>query len=328
VLQPIGDAMSKWRNWVLALLCGLIVFAPALAEARAGGGYRSGGGMSYQSQGSLGSRTYNNDNGGQQVGRSMTPQTQPTSPYYGGQNYSGGFMQRHPFLTGLAGAFFGSWIGSLLFPHWGMGMGFGSVFGSLLTWILIIVGIAMLFRLFRRDHGPLTMPHLGNGGGMGFGGPQQSAFGFGGFGGGGGAAPSPSRDLTVSEADYAAFEAILKAVQDAWSQGDLRALSHYVTPEMVSYFSEELAANRSQGVENRVEQVELLKGDVREAWDEGKFQYATALLHWRALDYTRRIDQPASIVDGDAHRPSEAQELWTFARTPGGHWLLSAIQQV
>ncbi len=97
---------------------------------------------------------------------------------------------------------------------------------------------------------------------------------------------------------------------------------------MVSYFSEELAANRSQGVENRVEQVELLNGDVREAWDEGKFQYATALLHWRALDYTRRIDQPASIVDGDPHRPSEAQELWTFARTPGGHWLFSPIQQV
>jgi predicted lipid-binding transport protein (Tim44 family) len=25
--------------------------------------------------------------------------------------------------------------------------------------------------------------------------------------------------------------------------------------------------------------------------------------------------------------PSEATELWTFRRTSGGHWLLSAIQQ-
>ena len=93
-----------------------------------------------------------------------------------------------------------------------------------------------------------------------------------------------------------------------------------------------MAQNTSQGVENHVDDVALVKGDVREAWDEGNLQYATTLLQWRAHDYTTRIGAkpggPGYIVEGDPQRPSDAQELWTFARSPGGHWLLSAIQQV
>jgi hypothetical protein len=310
--------MARWRNLLSALICAALLLAPALAEARAGGSARSGGAMDYSSQGSLGSRSWGN-NGGAPLERSMTPPGQSGSSF----GRSPGFMQGHPFLTGLAGAFFGSWLGSLLFPHWGFGMGLGGVFGSLFSWILIIIVISMVFRLFRRGSTPLTMPHFG--GGMSSGG--MSGFGF------GGGAPAPStRDLAVSETDYAAFEAILKAVQGAWSKGDLRELGHYVTPEMLSYFSEELAGNASQGVANHVEQVDLVNGDVRESWDEGRLHYATCLLRWRALDYTvrtdRQPDEPGWIVEGDAQRPSEAQEMWTFARSPGGHWLLSAIQQV
>lgn len=316
--------MPKLRTLAAALLSALILLTPALAAARAGGSYGSRG-MSYSSQGSLGSRTYN-DNGGQAIGRSATPQGQANSPYYGyGRPY--GFAQSHPFLTGMAGAFFGSWLGSLLFPHWGYGygMGFGHVFGSLFSWIVIILVLSMVFRRFRRSYGPLSASPLG---GLGFGGAPQGA-GFAAYGGGGAAA---GRALTVNAADYAAFEAILKAVQQAWSHGDLRALGHYVTPEMLGYFGEELAANASRGVENHVERLELVNGDVREAWDEGALQYATCLLHWRALDYTVRRDlqpgEPGWLVEGDAQRPSEAQELWTFARSPGGHWLLSAVQQI
>lgn len=314
--------MTKFRKLVFALLCASLLLSPALAEARAGGTARfGGGGMGYSSQGSMGSRTYNY-NGGQPLQRSITAQNQGTSPLYGG---SPGFAQRHPFMTGLAGAFFGSWLGSLLFPHWGMGYGgygFGGVLGSVFSWLLIIFAISMVFRLFRRG-GIQTMPNFG---GTSYGGPQP------GYGGGYGGGATASRELEVTQADYTAFEAILKAVQGAWSQGDLGTLRHYVTPEMLSYFSESLATNNSRGVENHVEQVELVNGDVREAWDEGALQYATCLLHWRAIDYTARTDrkpgEPGWLVEGDPQRPSEAQELWTFVRSPGGHWLLSAIQQV
>ena len=307
--------MSKLRKLIFALLCTSIVLSPALAEARAGGTARPGGSMGYSSQGSLGSRTFNN-NGGQPVQRSITPQSNPSSEPFATRP---GFAQSHPFLTGLGGAFLGSWLGSLLFPHWGMGYGFGGMIGSLFTWLIIIWLVSMLFRMFRRGGGPLTSPSFG---GMGYGG------GYGGVG----AAPRSISSLTVNQTDYAAFEAILKTVQGAWSKGDLATLRHYVTPEMLSYFAEELAQNTSQGVENHVEDVALVNGDVREAWDDGHLQYATALLHWRALDYTTRVGakpgEPGSIIEGDPARPSDAQELWTFARSPGGHWLLSAIQQV
>ena len=312
--------MSAWRSLLFALLCALLALSPSLADARAGATARSGGsGMSYSSQGSMGSRTYT-PNGGQAIDRSTAPQSQAGSPYYGRP----GFAQSHPFLTGLFGGFIGSWIGSLLFPHWGMGYG---VFGSLFSWLLIILAISFLFRMFRR--GMATEPPVYGGG------PSLGGMGFGmrpGLGFGGGAAATPTRPLTVDATDQAAFEAILKAVQGAWSKGDLETLRHYVTPEMLSYFREELATNTSQGVENHVEDVELIRGDVRDAWDEGPLQYATCLLHWRAIDCTVRTDRKPGdadwLVGGDPRRSSEAQELWTFARSPGGHWLLSAIQQV
>jgi predicted lipid-binding transport protein (Tim44 family) len=322
--QLSGPAMTKLRKLIFALLCASIVLAPALAEARAGGTARPGGSMGYSSQGSLGSRTFNN-NGGQPVQRSITPRSNPTNEPFATRP---GFAQSHPFLTGLGGAFLGSWLGSLLFPHWGMGYGFGGMIGSIFTWLIIIWLVSMLFRTFRRRSGPLTSPSFG---GMGYQ-PPNPGYG-GGYGGlGGGTAPRAVSNLAVNETDYAAFEAILKTVQGAWSQGDLATLRHYVTPEMLSYFAEQLAQNTSQGVANHVEDVALVKGDVREAWDEGNLQYATALLQWRARDYTTRAgakpSEPGYVVDGDPERPSEAQELWTFARSPGGHWLLSAIQQV
>jgi predicted lipid-binding transport protein (Tim44 family) len=319
--------MAKWRGLAALLLVGLIALAPGFAEARAGGSYGGGGGGSFSSQGSLGSRTYNAP-----MQRSLTPQSAP--PLGQAPGYSPGYGNYHPFLTGLAGGLFGGWLGSMLFPHWGMGMGyggmgFGGVIGPVFIWLLIIWLGWMGFRLFSRRFSPLTAP---GGGAMGFGGLGGSGLGaMGGYAGA--AAPAASSaPLAISGADYQAFETILKAVQTAWSNGDLAELRRHVTPEMLSYFAEELAENQSRGVVNRVDQVELLRGDLREAWDEGRLQYATCLLHWRALDYTVRADRhpgdPDFVASGDPRQPTEAAEAWTFARSPGGHWLLSAIQQV
>ena len=310
--------MNKWHALATLLLIGLLALAPSLAEARAGGSYGFGGGGSFMSQGSLGSRTYNAP-----MQRSLTP----PSPSRAGQvpGYAPGYGSYHPFWTGLAGGLFGGWLGSMLFPHWGMGygMGFGGMMGSVFTWLILIWLGWMAFRLFSRRFAPLA-----SGGAMGFGGAMGAMPGF-----AGAAAPAAtSAPLAISGADYQAFETILKSVQAAWSNGDLAELRRHVTPEMLSYFAEELAENQSRGVFNRVEQVELLRGDLREAWDEGRLHYATCLLHWRALDYTVRADRHPGdadyVVAGDPRQPSEAAELWTFARSPGGHWLLSAIQQV
>lgn len=307
--------MRFLRNLCVLLLAGMLVLAPSLAEARAGGSTRSGGGTTYQSQGSRGSQTYT-PNGGQSVQRSTT-QPSTTAPGYG-YGY-GSFWNRHPFLTALAGGFFGAWIGSWLFPGWGWG---GMVGGSIISWILIIMVAMVLVRAFRRNAFATMGP------------PMQSY-----YGGGwsyGGAAPASAVPLTsplaITQQDHAEFESLLKSIQSAWSAGDIAALRRYMTPEMLSYFSETLANNASQGVENRVERVTLLSGDVRESWDEGALQYATALLRWTALDYNVRTgtapSDPGHVVDGDPSHPVQAEEMWTFARSPGGRWLLSAIQQV
>ena len=105
-----------------------------------------------------------------------------------------------------------------------------------------------------------------------------------------------------------------------------------MTPEMLSYFSEELTRNTSQGVHNLISDVHLLKGDLSESWEEGDLQYATAYLKWRANDYVVRSDRSPGdadyIVSGDPRQAVEAEEMWTFVRRRGGEWLLSAIQQV
>jgi predicted lipid-binding transport protein (Tim44 family) len=322
-----------WRSWAAFLLCAMMVLSPSWAQARAGGSYSLGGGGSFMSQGSRGAQTYS-FNGATPMQRSVTPQTNPNAPYGAQPGYGyGGYGYGHPFMTGLFGGLFGSWLGGMLFPHWGMGWGFGGMVGSVFSWLLLLGAVWFLFRMFagRRVGMPYAaMPY----GAPSFGVPPYA--GPSGFGAAPGMFPAFGAPrvatIGVNANDYQAFEEILKNVQTAWSRGDLGALRRSVTPEMLSYFSEQLAENQSQGVINHVDDVELLKGEVREAWDEGHLQYATALMHWRARDYTVSSEgKPGTgevVVGGDPQHASEVSEMWTFARSPGGHWLLSAIQQV
>jgi predicted lipid-binding transport protein (Tim44 family) len=149
---------------------------------------------------------------------------------------------------------------------------------------------------------------------------------FSGLGGmlGGNAAPAAST-LSIDKADYDAFERLLEDVQAAYSTEDLNALRREVTPEMLSYFSEQLSGNASRGVINRVTDVKLLQGDLSEAWSEADTDYATVAMRFALTDST--IDRASGrVVDGGS--PEEVTEVWTFMRARGGRWLLSAIQQV
>jgi len=92
----------SWRGsgrWAALLLAAIMVLSPVLAEARAGGSYRAGGGSSFSSMGSRGSQTYNY-NGAAPVQRSVTPRSNPSEPYGTAPGFAG-YGSRHPFLTGL-----------------------------------------------------------------------------------------------------------------------------------------------------------------------------------------------------------------------------------
>jgi predicted lipid-binding transport protein (Tim44 family) len=156
-------------------------------------------------------------------------------------------------------------------------------------------------------------------------GPGAQAFGGLGsmFGGNAPAVPAGA-PVTLEKDDFDAFEKLLGDVQLAYSAEDLSALRGKATPEMVSYFAEELADNASRGVINRVTDVKLLQGDLAEAWREGGHDYATVAMHFGLTDTT--VDRATgNTVEGGT--PDEVTELWTFVRVRGGAWLLSAIQQ-
>jgi predicted lipid-binding transport protein (Tim44 family) len=296
---PMTQRTSNWRL-VLALLFSLTVaFAPSLADARAGSSF--GGGFS--GMGSRGSRSFDN-NGASPLSRTMeTPSSGVGSSFGTG----GSFFSRHPFLTGM----FGGFLGSMLFGGGFFGHMLGGLFSLLIIGFLIVLAVRLL-------SGRMAM----NSGGM----PRSL-----------GAAAAPvqryrGRDITVSDADLNAFQSIHAAVQEAWGRADLAQMRQLMTPEMLSYFSEELTKNSSQGVQNLVSNVNLAKAELTESWEEGDMQYATAFMRWTALDYTVRIGaaptSPGAIVAGDPRVPTEAEEAWTFVRRRDGRWLLSAIQQV
>ncbi len=304
--------MTMRARWIAAGMLALaLALAPALAEAKAGGG---------ASMGSRGARTYG-FNGAAPIERSMTPppvsrpSAAPPAAPYGAPGMAPGFGQRHPFMTGLLGGFVGAGIGSMLFGHGGgfMGGGYGfSGFLGLLLQLAVIAGLVYLVvGLFRRSSAYATA-----------GGPSM--------GYAPGPAPSPAggmrEEVAIGSADLDQFGRTLVSIQSAWSRADLGEMRRYVTPEMLGYFSEQLSDLASRGLENQIQNVVLLKGDVVESWDEGHAQFCTVRMRWKSVDVTVRRDT-AVIVQGDPQRPVETTETWTFVRARGGSWILSAIQQ-
>lgn len=308
--------MRRSYHLVAALAVAALAFAPSLADARAGFGSSMGsrGGRSYSAPPSTGTAPSMTA----PLERSYTPQPAPYNGYgtpvqpgYGGM--------RSGFGSGLMGGLLGVGLGSLLFGHGSFfgGGGFGFI-GLILQLVLLYFVGRWLFRLFVSR--------------------QPAMAGMGGFGGLGrmmspGAGPNPGPRpmqgggpaVTIGPADYAAFDRTLHDVQAAWSGADMRALQAAATPEMVSYFGEQLAEQASRGVRNMVTDVKLEKGDLAEAWSEGSREYATVAMRFSMLDVTR--DSAGRVVDGDPNTRSLATEVWTFLRSPGGRWLLSAIQQ-
>lgn len=314
--------MSFLRRTGLALLlgAGLAVVAVDFAEARVGGG---------RSLGSRGSRTYNappptnTAPGVAPIDRSMTQRGAPT-------------MAQNP-RSGIAGAAqpsrFGGWrgllMGGLFVAALGGIFGFGalaSVVGFLLQFALIAVVVYLVLGFFRNRNQPATARPVGRG----FPGWAQTGAPNGGAAGAyGGAANSPSTPINIGQADLDAFERLLSEIQTAYGREDIEQLGAKTTPEILSHFLEELSEQEKRGVRNQISEVKLLQGDLAEAWSENRSDYATVALRYALKDVT--LDRATGrVVAGDASRPTEATELWTFRRdhhAPAEGWQLSAIQQ-
>jgi predicted lipid-binding transport protein (Tim44 family) len=298
-----------------------LALSPGLADARAGGGssFGSRGSMTFSAP----PRTNTAPNSAAPMERSMTPQSQPYgSPGFGSPAYGG---RSSGFMSGLMGGLIGAGIGGLLFGHGFMGGGLGmfGFLGLLLQIFLLVWVVRFVFRLIMGGRSPMMAggPNIFARGGMPGPGPMQGGPMQGGAGPGRGGPPP----IAISPGDYTQFEQLLQGVQAAWSAHDLNGLQAMATPEMVSYFADQLSEQVSRGVRNSVTDVNLVSGDLAQAWTEQGRDYATVAMRFSMIDVTR--DGAGRVVDGSPNEHVTATEIWTFVRSPGGHWILSAIQQ-
>lgn len=303
------------------LLSLAIALAPGLALARVGSG---------ASFGSRGARTFVappstsvSRFAAQPMQRSLTA----PSPGFASPGYSSsyGYGRRSAFSSGLLGGLLGAGIGGLLF---GGGLfsglhGGGSLIGLLIQLALLYYAGRWLYRRYFAAGGGARPVLAGLGAGM----PGVSRFASSGSGGYAGASSPTRTALALNRQDYDAFSGLLQEMQAAWSHADLPRLQRVATPEMVSYFAEQLAEQASRGERNTVSDVRLEKGELSESWSEGRREYATVAMRFSAVDVTR--DRTGRVVDGSDVEHVTTNELWTFVRSRGdGAWLLSAIQQL
>jgi predicted lipid-binding transport protein (Tim44 family) len=166
-------------------------------------------------------------------------------------------------------------------------------------------------------------------GGAGAASGPRPGFAFMGGAAGGDAPQRPaSTPISLSQADFPAFERLLADTQEAYSREDVARLNELATPEMAAYFAEDIKSNAREGVVNRISGVKLLQGDLAEAWREGGDDYATVAMRFSLVD--QFVDRATGkTVRGDAG-PTQSTEVWTFRRPAGRGseaWTLSAIQQ-
>jgi predicted lipid-binding transport protein (Tim44 family) len=314
-----------------AIAAAALALAPALADARPGGGASSGsrGGRTYSAPPS----TSTAPGQARQMDRTMTEPGRGGAVAQQGQrtpigqpNPAGGFFSRSPFMAGLMGGLIGVGLGGLLFGHglFGGFTGMASFLGLLLQLALIGGLVWLVVGFLRRRSAAGQQPAMSGVPSGAMARQAQGAPDYAPRGGSGGTAPSGA--VSVAPADFEAFERTLKEVNAAWSRQDLPALQRLSTPEMAGYFSRDLSDLTERGWRNETRDVALEQGDLSEAWREGQREFATVAMRFSLVDVTRRVADGA-VVEGDPNRRTEAVELWTFVRTQGGPWLLSAIQQ-
>lgn len=331
---------GKTRSFALlaTLLMAFTLVSTDFADARRGGSFGSRGTRTFQS--APPTRTAPNPTA--PVERSMTPNTGPAAATR--QQQPGMAQQRPGLFSGLGGGLMrGILIGGLLGVLFGYGFGgMAGALGFIVQLLLVGLVVMLALRFFRSRQAPATA----TAGGPAAGSPDRSemfgrmanrdaaeeerpagnsragSFSIPGFGTQ--SAPA-SQDIELEKDDLDRFERMLDEVQTAFAKEDHAGLRRLSTPEMVSYFSEELAENAQNGVRNDVADVHLVQADIAEAWREDNQDYATAAFRYESID-VMRDRKSGKVVKGD-EKLTETTELWTFTRPRGGDWKLSAIQE-
>jgi predicted lipid-binding transport protein (Tim44 family) len=320
-----------WKfRYILGGLAAVALLAVTVIDADAArrggfGGFGSRGSKTYQAP----PPTQTAPNAASPINRSVTqPQAQRPGSVGQAGAAQGGFFNRPGFMGGLMAGFLGAGLLGLLFGNGLLGglSGLAGFLGLLIQVILVVVVARLLWAWWQRRQQPGYATASGpsmrdnNAAYERQSAPQPA------YGGGSGMPMLASTDnLELTAEDFDGFEKRLAEVQAAYSAEDIGRLRSLATPEIVSYLAEELNENASRGVVNTVSDVKLLQGDLAEAWREGDKEYATVAMRYTSVDFTTQR-ATGQVVEGDK-QPFERTELWTFMRSRGGDWLVSAMQE-
>jgi predicted lipid-binding transport protein (Tim44 family) len=309
------NTRSKRLRWALALALVMLTITLHAGDAFA----RAGSG------GSRGSRSYSTP---------AKPPPSPVTPSTPSRQYSAPTQQPAPasrgwfgpIMGGLAGFALGGLLGGMLFGH-----GFGGGFG-LMDLLLIGGALYLLYRFMSARRAPQ---------------PAYAGAGYGGSGSGAEVA-YPAGTVTApaappSEVDRgfahirqmdAAFDPdalaetarqLFSDVQRAVAARDMSPLSSRLTPRMYTTLVGQCDRLRAARHTNRMEQLEVRRAEVTEAWQESGQDYVTVYLSGALIDYT--VDDASGALVEGSRSPQDFAEYWTFARPVGPNaWKLSAIQ--
>ena len=314
--------MSRRLGLLVALFAAL-AFIATDAEARSGSSFGSRGTRTYSAP----APTATAPGTARPIERSIT-QPGATAAQPAPAPATGGFFGRPGLLGGLAAGFLGAGLIGLLLGHGFLGGlgGLASIIGLLLQVALVVIVARLLWAWWQRRSQPVFAggPSLRDGAPNGTGVPVLPT-------GGGTARPSSNGDeIGLASSDFDAFERLLGEIQTAYGAEDLATLRARATPEMLSYFSEELSENASRGVVNQLSDIKLLQGDLSEAWREDDVEYATVAMRYTLVDRTverasgrlgrRRRQSAAGDRALDLH--ARARRQLALERDPAG--LISA----
>jgi predicted lipid-binding transport protein (Tim44 family) len=305
----------------VGLALGLLVVDATDVWARAGrGGSRGSRSYSAPARPSPGGPTTPSS-----PSRSFNQPASPAAPQRPGF-FGGGLM------GGLAGFALGGLLGSMLFG--GLGHGLGGFGGIGLLEMLLIGGAGyFLFRFLRNRQ---AQPAYAG---------ATSAYGAGSersWSPGGGATvemPAAPSDLergidnirTMDPGfDPATITDHLRrvyfVVQQAIGMRELAGVRDYLTPEMTTVLQAQCDRLRAARQTNRVEQLDIRRAEVSEAWQERGRDYVTVFIAATMVDYTVE-DATGAVVDGSRTATQSIEDYWTFTRPVGNNpWKLSAIQ--
>jgi predicted lipid-binding transport protein (Tim44 family) len=299
--------IRRYLVLVVLVLTLSAVALPAEVWARAGSG------------GSRGSRSYSAP-----VRPAPTSPASPTSPSRSVQpapvaprpSPFGGFM------GGLGGFLVGGLLGSLLFG--GLGHGAGGI--GLLDVLLIGLAIFMLVRMFarrRQAQEPAYASAYGDGGASTA--PMEMPAGISELERGVGHIRQLDAAFEPRTVEALAREGFSR-VQAALTARDLSPVADRLTARMFTDLQAQVDRLRTARQTDRVEQVDVRRAEVTEAWQEGGQDFTTVYLAGSLVDYT--VDDPSgAVIEGSKTAVQEFEEFWTFTRPAGPNaWKLSAIQ--